>query len=232
MNWLSAALTSSVGRKFVMAITGLFLCLFLVIHLGGNLLLYAGADAYNHYAEALHEQQAFLLVAEVLLYAAFLAHILIALRLTFDNWASRRVVYETKQSKLEGRTIAGLFAPEAWMFFSGAVVLLFLIVHLSDVKFELGFDQAFQSQSRYDKTAQILQIDWHAAVYFAGSVLLGLHVGHGFASAFQSLGINHPKYNGCIKWCSVVFAWIVGVGFASFPVIWFYFGGPGSGGGP
>ncbi len=227
MNWLIAALSSSVGRKFVMGLTGLFLCLFLVIHLAGNLLLYVGAETYNHYAETLHKQVALLIAAEIVLYAAFLAHILIAVRLTRDNYAARRTNYLAKQSKLTDRTIAGFIAPESWMFFSGAIVLLFIIVHVSDFKFELGLGGATEGLTPYEKAAHILQIEWKAALYIIGSIVLGLHVGHGFASAFQSLGINHPKYNTCIKWASVIFAWLVAIGFASFPTIWFWFGGPG-----
>ncbi len=228
MNWLSAALASSVGRKFVMGLTGLFLCLFLLIHLGGNLLLYVGSETYNHYAETLHKQAALLIVAEIVLYAAFLAHILIAVRLTRDNWAARQTRYLAKQSKLTDRTIAGFVAPEAWMFFSGAIVLLFIIVHVCDFKFEVGLGGATEGMTPYEKAAHLLQIEWKAALYIFASVVLGLHVGHGFASAFQSLGVNHPKYNALIHWASVLFAWVVAVGFASFPMIWYWFGGPGA----
>ncbi len=220
MNWLMNALSSSVGRKFVMALTGLFLCLFLVIHLAGNLLLYVGPETYGNYAHALHEQKAFLLFSQVLLYTAFLLHIFLAFRLTALNVTARFTSYRKKASKRDDRVVASVVAPEAWMFRSGAIVLLFLIVHLTDFKFELGWSAVLEGQSHYAKAGIILRDIGRAIIYALGSVALGVHVSHGLASAFQSLGVNHPKYNGCIKWSSVAFGWIVAVGFASFPLIW------------
>lgn len=226
MNSLTNALASSVGRKFVMGLTGLFLCLFLVIHLAGNLLLYVGAETYNSYAETLHKQAAFLVFSEILLYTAFILHLVIALKLTGTNLSARRNNYARKQSKREGRTIAGWLAPETWMFWTGAVVLLFALVHISDFKFEMGFDESLASASPYDKAGVILSNSWRAGLYVAGSIMLGLHVSHGFQSAFQSLGLSHPRCNCCIRWCSAAFGWIVAVGFGSFPIIWYCFGGP------
>ncbi|MGE3999490.1 MAG: succinate dehydrogenase cytochrome b subunit [Planctomycetaceae bacterium] len=214
------ALASSVGRKFVMGLTGLFLCLFLVIHLGGNLLLYVGPEAYDHYAHALHEQQAFLLVAQIGLYLALVLHILLALKLTTSNVTARFVSYRKKASKRDDRMVASVVAPETWMLRSGFIVLIFLFVHLTDFKFEFGWGAVLDGQTPYDKAGVILRDFGRAAVYTLGSVVLGVHVSHGLASAFQSLGLNHPRYNGCIRWSSVAFGWIVAAGFASFPVIW------------
>jgi succinate dehydrogenase / fumarate reductase, cytochrome b subunit len=227
LNSLINALTSSVGRKFVMGLTGLFLCLFLVIHLAGNLLLYAGPDAYNHYAHALHEQQAFLIFSEVLLYLAFVIHLVIALKLTGTNLAARRDNYAQKKSKRTGRTIAGFLAPETWMFWTGVVVLAFTLQHLADFKFEVGFGDRLHTLTPYEKAHVILSSSWQAGLYLAGSIMLGLHVSHGFQSAFQSLGINHPKFNGSLRLLSAAFGWIIAVGFASFPIMWYCFGGPG-----
>jgi len=224
LNSFINALASSVGRKYVMGLTGLFLCLFLVIHLAGNLLLYVGAEAYNHYAHTLHEQQAFLIFSEILLYTAFLVHIAIALKLTRENYAARWNNYAKKQSKRD-HTIVGWLAPETWMFWSGVVVLAFTLVHVADFKFEFGLDEAVASASPFDKAGAILADGWRAALYLTGSIALGLHVSHGLQSAFQSLGLSHPKCNCCIRWCSVAFGWIVAVGFGSFPVIWAWMGG-------
>lgn len=214
------ALGSSVGRKFVMGLTGLFLCLFLVIHLGGNLLLYVGPAAYNSYAHALHDQQAFLLLSQVLLYAALALHIALAFKLTFSNIAARFTSYRTKASKRTDRTVAAAIAPETWMLRSGAIVLLFLVVHLIDFKFEFGWGAVLEGHSPYDKAGVILRDLGRATVYVLGSIVLGVHVSHGLASSLQSLGVNHDQYNGCIKWTSVIFGWIVAIGFASFPVVW------------
>jgi len=220
LNWLTTALSSSVGQKFVMGLTGLFLCVFLVIHLSGNLLLYVGPEAYDQYANFLHSQKGFLALSQVLLYGAFFLHIYLAFKLSATNVTSRFKSYKTKASKRDDRLIAAVVAPEAWMFRSGAIVLLFLIVHLTDFKFEIGWDVLESESSPYAKASIILRDVWRAVIYILGSLVLGVHVSHGFASAFQSLGVNHPKYTPCIKWCSIAFGWIIAIGFASFPIIW------------
>src|SRR5262249_26790687 len=128
----SKALTSSVGKKFVMGITGLLLCGFLVTHLAGNLLLYVSPDAYNKYAHTLHAQGILLKVAEVILYALFVIHIFLAVRTTQENWAARGHRYFIRRSKLDAapHTNSSPLHPEAWMFTSGSIILLFLIVHV------------------------------------------------------------------------------------------------------
>ncbi len=213
---MANALSSSVGKKFVMGVTGLLLCGFLVFHLAGNLLLYVGADAYNHYAHTLHEQKLLVAIAEVGLLVLFAAHIFLAFKTTQENRAARRVEYQTKKSKLQGRMIGELVSPEGWMFVSGAIVLAFLILHLSDFRFSLRL-QGDAGEEPFAKAVRILQDRFSFWVYFLGCLILGVHLGHGFSSAFQSLGIAHPKYNALIRWVGVGFAILVAVGFASFP---------------
>lgn len=221
LNWLTAALRSSVGKKFVMGITGLFLCLFLVVHLGGNLLLYVGPDAYNRYAHALHGNPLFLVAAQVLLYGAFMAHIYLAFVTSKENQDARGTSYAVNQTKRRDRTLYVFgWSPDTTMFVTGAVVLGFLIVHLCDFKFEWFWGDQLEGQEPFDKAGIILADSARILVYVIGSLFLGVHVAHGFASAFQSLGINHPKYNRCIQAAGFAFAVIVVIGFASFPVLW------------
>jgi len=211
------ALSSSVGKKFVMGITGLLLCGFLVAHLAGNLLLYAGPDAYNKYAHTLHSQAALLLVAEVILYLLFIAHIYLAFHTTTENWSARGQGYAVRKSKLDvaPRTTSWPLHPEAWMFISGAIVLFFLIVHVGQFAWEIWLPGP-KGEEPFNKAIRILNDNVTAAIYLVGVVILGVHLWHGFASAFQSLGITHPRYAGLIKWAGVVFATVIGLGFASF----------------
>jgi succinate dehydrogenase cytochrome b subunit len=217
LNRLTAALRSSVGKKFVMGISGLFLCFFLVIHLAGNALLYVGADHYNEYAHKLHSMPAFLFVAEVFLYAAFAGHIYLALVTYTENNSARDHGYNEKQTKRDDRAINffGL-TPDTTMFLTGAIVFLFLILHLYDFKFERFGDGGLASLEPYDKAGAILGDTFTKVAYAIGSLFLGVHVSHGFASAFQSLGLRHPRYVRCIEWTGVVFAIVVALGFASF----------------
>lgn len=216
MSWLLNALKSSVGKKFIMGGTGLFLCFFLLVHLVGNLLLYVGADAYNHYAHALHANQEFLIVAEVILYLAFFGHIGIAFATIQENLAARPVRYgHPRKSKVPGRTLNVLgLTPDGTMAITGAIVLLFILVHLSDFKFEIGWGS--EGLEPFDKAKLILGDMSRKAIYLIGSLVLGVHVSHGLASAFHSLGMNHPKYTPIIRKVATVFAIVVAVGFGSF----------------
>jgi succinate dehydrogenase / fumarate reductase cytochrome b subunit len=216
LNWLTAALRSSVGKKFVMGVTGLFLCFFLVVHLVGNLLLYAGADAYNRYAHALHDNVVFLFTAQVLLYAAFIAHIYLAFVTSAENREARGEQYAVKRTKRADRIINPLgWSPDTTMFVTGAVVLGFLIVHLADFKFgDVFHAELVAGREPFDRALLIMAGGTRMLIYVVGSLFLGVHVCHGFASAFQSLGVNHPKYNRCIAWASLVFALVVAAGFS------------------
>lgn len=216
--WLIKALSTSIGQKIVMAITGLALCGFLVVHLGGNLLLYVGAEKYNQYAHALHAQELLLLVAEIGLVITFLLHIWLALKTNSDNSAARPTDYAMKQSKMDQGPLA---APaSAVMLGTGVVVLAFLLVHLSDFKLFDWRHHLPEGQPEplpFGKAVIILK-DWISAlVYIVGSLALGYHVLHGVESAFQTLGLNHPKYTPIVKCLSLVFALIVALGFGSFP---------------
>jgi len=211
------ALSSSVGKKFVMGITGLLLCGFLVTHLAGNLLLYVGPDTYNKYAHALHAQAGLLLIAEIILYFLFITHIYLAFHTSAANRAARGHRYSVRRSKLDvaPHTTSWPLHPEAWMFLSGAIVLFFLIVHLSQFTWELWLPGP-AGEKPFTKAVRILHDNVTAVIYLVGVTILGIHLWHGFSSAFQSLGITHPRYETLIKWAGVVFAVVIGLGFASF----------------
>jgi succinate dehydrogenase / fumarate reductase cytochrome b subunit len=222
LGWLWKSLSSSIGQKIVLAITGLALCGFLLVHLGGNLLLYVGAKKYNDYAHALHAQEILLIVAELGLFATFILHIGLAIRTSFQNAAARPIDYAVKQSKMDPGPLA--VPPSGIMLATGIGVLIFLLVHLSDFKF---FDYVHKTGLRHQsvpdyaepfaRAVGILKDPISAIVYFFGSLVLAYHVWHGFESAFQTLGLNHSKYTPLVKTLSLIFALTVGIGFASFP---------------
>uniref|UniRef100_A0A7C4LR57 Succinate dehydrogenase cytochrome b subunit n=1 Tax=Schlesneria paludicola TaxID=360056 RepID=A0A7C4LR57_9PLAN len=215
LRWLHRLLTSSIGRKFVMGLTGLGLCGFLVVHLAGNLLLYAGPESFDRYAHALHEQE-WLPLAEAGLFALFLLHIYLAFVTAAENRAARHTGYALKQSKR--RDLVWEWPAHNWMFLSGAVVLGFLILHLVDMKFEARPDVDYAGKGPYAVTVSVLRNPYSAAVYLLGTAILGFHLAHGFASAFQSLGLSHPKYTPLIKSFGYVFAVVIAAGFFSLPL--------------
>jgi succinate dehydrogenase / fumarate reductase cytochrome b subunit len=210
-------LSSSVGKKFLMGITGLLLCVFLVAHLGGNLLLYVSPSAYNHYAHGLHTQEWLIRIAEVGLAVLFAVHIYLSFRTSQENYAARRHRYVMKQTKLDvaPHTSYSPLRPETWMLVSGLIVLVFLILHLSEFTWQIRLTGP-PDEEPYDKAVRILRDNLTGAVYLAGTLVLGVHLWHGFASAFQSIGLMHPRYAGLIKWSAVAFGCVIGLGFASF----------------
>ena len=222
MKRLIRACSSTIGKKFVIAITGLLLCGFLVVHLAGNLLLYVGPQAYNDYARSLHEQGALLVVAEIGLLGLFLIHLFLALGIARDNWAARKTRYAVKVSKIKNRQ-SGI-KPENFMVVSGLIVLGFLLLHLADMRFAMrpDIDYAAFADDEAARTMAVLATPLTRVVYTVGCLLLGLHLAHGFSSAFQSLGLNHPRYASLIHWIGVIFAAVIAVGFVSFPFVYFF----------
>jgi succinate dehydrogenase / fumarate reductase cytochrome b subunit len=217
MSWVTDALKSSVGKKCVMGLTGLFLCFFLVVHLAGNLLLYAGAEKYDKYAHTLHNNPTLLLVAEVFLYGAFIVHIYLAIATNRENQEARGNPYAVKQSKRDDR-IVNIFgwSPDTTMFVTGAVIFGFLLIHLNDFSWTLLGGEALLGKEPYEKALYLMRDPLRAAIYLVGSLFLGVHVAHGLQSAFQSLGLNHPRCRVLLRRVSIIFAFIVTIGFASF----------------
>ncbi len=221
MSWFRLLVSSSLGKKYIMGITGLLLCGFLVTHLAGNLLMYVGADAYNHYAHTLHSQEWFVKIAEVCLFILFVLHIFLAFDLTKNNTSARDVPYAVKHTK-EGSETAPVRV-DSWMIWSGIIVLGFLLWHLRDFALELGPEEYYknaegQAMEPYDKAISILTHRVTLVVYVIGTIALCAHLLHGFSSAFRSLGISHPKYNACIRKFGYFFAVVFGLGFATFPL--------------
>lgn len=214
--WLLKALKSSIGQKIVMAVTGLLLCGFLIAHLAGNLLLYVSPEAYNNYAHQLHSQEGLLMIAETGLFALFFAHLVLAGSTRKRSRDARDVDYVVKASKIDDSETS-VFEPQSWMFASGAVILAFILLHLTDFKLEMWIS-ADGEREPFDKAVLILS-DWIRVIaYIVGPIILAIHLTHGIPSAFQSLGLSHPKYNGLIKKGSWLFAWAIGLAFASFPI--------------
>ena len=205
-----------------MAITGLLLCGFLVVHLEGNLLLFVSAEKYNAYAHFLHSREELLMVAETGLFALFLAHLYLAFATAWGNSQGRIDQYAMKQTK-QSRGILSP-GPSTWMFGSGAVILGFVILHLIDMKFQargsaIPYLDEHDPNAPYANAVAVLSNPVSRVFYTLGVIVLGFHLAHGVSSAFQSLGINHPKYTPLIKWIGLLFAFAITVGFASLPIL-------------
>jgi succinate dehydrogenase / fumarate reductase cytochrome b subunit len=215
MSRLGDTLASSVGKKVVMGLTGLLLVGFLVEHLHGNLKLLEDPEgnSFKVYVEFMQGFGPLLVIAEIGLALLFLAHIYLALRLTLENLQARKRRYVVRSSR--GASTIGSIS----MFYTGAVLLGFLIKHLLDFRFGSGF---FDDPSGLVRAK--LSQPGNALIYLVAALALGVHLSHGFRSAFQSIGINHPRWNPLLVWLGWILAFVFAVGFATFPVYFFLSG--------
>lgn len=210
---------SSIGRKHLIAITGLALCGFLAGHLAGNFLLMVGPDAFNMYAHQLVSLGALLYVIEGILGLAFIVHLGLAIKFTMENRAARG-----KQNyHMKVRTGRGTTFMSATMPYTGIVLLIFIILHLISLKFGTHYDVTTQSgvevRDLYRLTMEFFASPVNVAWYVFAMICAGLHTAHGFASAFQSLGMSHPRFTSKLICLSYLYAIAIGGGFA-FISIW------------
>jgi succinate dehydrogenase / fumarate reductase, cytochrome b subunit len=207
MNWLTKTLEASIGKKLIMAITGLSFIGFLIAHLAGNLTIYGGKDAFNAYAEKLHTLGPLLKVAEIGLLIFALAHVLTGALLFYQNYIARPQKYLVKKSG-GGRTTGSRTMP-----YTGLFLLVFIIFHLSNFTFT---DKS--QMTIYEIVSNTFANPFYVVFYIVAMSVAAVHVSHGFWSAFQSLGLNHSKYMPILMVLSLVFAIIVGVGFGFLPI--------------
>ena len=207
MNWLVNTLKSSIGKKLMMAVTGLCFCSFLILHLAGNLILYSGRDAFNSYAEKLHSLGSIITMAEFGLLFFAIIHILIGATLFYQNLRARPIRYSINKWA-GGRSIGSVTMP-----YTGFLLLIFVIIHLLNFHFiEKNDTTIFQIVT--DAFAK----PGYIAMYVAAMIVVAIHVSHGFWSAFQTIGANHPKYMPVIRGLSIVFSIALGVGFGFIPI--------------
>jgi succinate dehydrogenase / fumarate reductase cytochrome b subunit len=207
MNWFFRFIFSSIGKKGIMALTGLFFCLFIFIHLMGNLMIYGGKEGFVAYSERLHSLGIFINIVEILLLLSGIIHLSFALLLYIENLKARPTSYYMKRYS-GGRTLSSATMP-----YTGLILLVFVVIHLIDFHFA---DKG--TRTIYDIMTNALQNPLYSAFYIFSAIVLALHVRHGFWSAFQSLGMNHPKYMPLIRGMAILFAIVAGAGFSSVPI--------------
>jgi succinate dehydrogenase / fumarate reductase cytochrome b subunit len=210
MNWLINLIWSSIGKKLIMAITGLCFCGFLAVHLAGNLTLYGGSDLFSAYAEHLHQLGPLITIVEWGLLLLAVTHVIAGMILFYQNQMARPVRYKRNKSA-GGRTIGSATMP-----YTGALLLFFIIIHLIEFHFADKIDRTM-----YQIMLSTFSNPVKTACYISVMIIAAFHISHGFWSAFQTLGANHPKYMPFIKGASTAFSLIVGIGFSSIPIYMF-----------
>jgi len=217
MAWLAKSLNSSLGKKLLMAITGLFLISFLLVHCSLNALIFLndGGAAFNQGAEFMGTNP-IIRTMEIVLFAGLLLHIFDGLRLWFENKSKRPVAY----AKVDGAANSKWYSRSMGLL--GTLLLLFLILHLKHFWYFSRLTAGLEDHTLYAEMQDVFMNPVIVVVYVLGCISLGYHLLHGFSSAFQSIGWNHPKYTPGIKLVGAIFSIVIPAVFAAMPVA-FYF---------
>ena len=223
MKWIINLFTSSIGQKLVMSLTGIFLITFLPVHLLGNLQLLAddGGESFNVYAKFMTGNPVIKTVSYGL-YLFILLHIVQGFILWFQNRNARESRYAVKatvNSSWASRNMGPL----------GMILLIFLIIHLAQFWFRMHWGEIGTKEIKgeivkdlYGPVAVAFRNIYFVIFYVVCMAAIGLHLSHGFQSAFQSLGLNHKKYTPLIKGLGLGYSILIPLGFAFIPV-YFYF---------
>ncbi|MBV8378286.1 MAG: succinate dehydrogenase cytochrome b subunit [Verrucomicrobia bacterium] len=208
---------SSIGKKYVVAVTALILILYVLGHLAGNLQIFIGPDRINAYAKLLHDLGPILWVVRIFLLAAFVIHIVATIQLAHENRLAKPQKYAVpgyQRSSTAART----------MLVSGVIVFCFVVYHLLQFTFEVTdprYHQLRDSLGRHDVYRMLILGFRHPLIslfYIVGLFLLTNHLSHGLASVVQTLGINNRKTANFVASGGQTLAWVVFAGYVSIPV--------------
>ncbi len=205
---------SSIGKKLVMAITGILLILFLIVHLINNLLLFVGPDVFNENVARLEAIKPIIRVVEIILALIFIYHIYNGLKLWWENKKANPNKYAVNANK-ENSTIYS-----RTMVITGSFIFIFLIIHLYTLWAKYNFGMG-GSEEFYEVIKSLFTNPIWAAFYFIIMIIIGFHINHAFQSAFQTFGWSNKKYTPIVKKIGTVIALIFAIGFASIPVYFF-----------
>ena len=218
---LSLTLQSSVVKKQLVGITGLLLCGFLVTHLAGNFLLFVSPEAFNKYGHTLTSNP-LIYVAEAGLLILFLGHLGLALKVTIQNKRARPTSFYMKTKTGRGSNFASSTMP-----YTGFILLAFIIFHLQGLKFGTYYEVTYDGvlmrdlyRLTFEKFSSLPYVGFYVLSMFA----MGVHVSHGFWSAFQSIGFWHEKYTPILRKTAIAYALFVGIGFSTLPIYCFLSG--------
>jgi succinate dehydrogenase / fumarate reductase cytochrome b subunit len=217
---LSRVFSSTVGTKLLIGVTGLGLFVYMLLHLAGNAIVFFGPEMFNEYSHRLISNP-LIVPIEIGLLLIFLLHIYKTVTMFLANKAARPVPYQKKE--LAGhRSRKGLAS--STMIASGLILLVFVVIHVKQFKFGTFYLAQGSDSIRdlYRTEIEIFRQPGWVVLYVLGTLTVGLHLRHGIASAFQSLGVDHPRYTRRLTMLALILAILIGGGLALIPV-WVYF---------
>jgi len=210
MNPITGIYTTTVGKKILMAVTGIILSLYVIAHMLGNLQIYIGAEQIDAYARFLHSMPALLWAARSVLLFCVLVHIVAAVQLWLRNRASRPVkyrVFRPPEVDLAART----------MVWSGPILLLFIVYHILHLTTGDAHPN-YEELAAFHNVVTGLAVWWAAGIYIVANLVLAFHLYHGVWSLFQSLGWDHPQWGKWRRYLAAAIAVVVGTANISIPL--------------
>ncbi len=217
---MSNILTSSIGKKLMMSLAGLFLIIFLLVHLGINLSLIF-SDSREPFNKAAHfmATNTIVRIMEIVLFGGFFLHMIYGIVVQLQNWFAR-----PRRYKIENYSQTSFFSK--FMIHTAAIITVFLVIHLSDFYFKAKlFGEVpkviYDGKEYHDLGILVIEkfkIGWMVIFYILCFIFLAFHLLHGFQSAFQSLGLNHKVYTPVIKAFGVFYTVLVTAGFIFIPL--------------
>jgi len=211
------AFSSSIGSKFLIALTGLFLLVFLIAHLAGNLLFIAGPEAFNEYSHKLISNP-LVYVAELGLLVIFVVHIFKTVGLVAGSYAARPERYAKKKWAKTKNDRSRKSLSSSTMIVTGTITLLFVVTHLATFKFGAYYETAEGIRDLYRLQLAVFSSPGYVAFYVVAMVVIVFHLWHGVSSAMQSFGIDSPMWTPRLQWMGRGLAVILGLGFAVLPI--------------
>ncbi len=221
---MASVLSSSIGKKLFVALAGLFLITFLLVHMSINLLLILFEDRqYYNIAAHFMGSNVIIKVFEIVLFGGLLLHIIYSVYLQILNWIARPVGY-----KVENNEQTSFFSK--YMIHTAAIIFVFLVIHLFDFYFRAKIfgevqEVIYDGKVFHDLGALVtgkFRIGWVVLFYIAAFLFLGFHLIHGFQSAFQTLGLNHEKYTPFIKVVGIIYTFVIVIGFSLIPIVIYF----------
>ncbi|MEA5460289.1 succinate dehydrogenase cytochrome b subunit [Arcicella sp. LKC2W] len=215
MSWVTKTLTSSLGRKLIMAVTGLSLIAFLLVHCGINACIFLndGGHTFNEAAEFM-ANNLFIRVSEVALMAGFIIHIVDGLML----WKSNNEKRPVKYAVVKGEANSTWYSRSMGLL--GSLLLIFLVIHLRHFWVVSRFTDVITGGQKtlFQEMVEVFANPFPVALYVLGCLSLAYHLLHGFQSAFQTMGWNHPKYTPFVKGLGAGFSILIPLIFAAMPI--------------
>ena len=213
---MSSFLGRSLTKKIVMALAGLFLITFLLVHLGINLFLLSEDPTPFNKAAHFMGSNLIIKIFELVLMGGFLIHIFWGIILQIQNWLARPIRY-----KKTAETQTSFFSK--YMIYLGGIIFIFLIIHFVNFYFvKLGLIEG-DHENFYGMAHELFQVPGYIIFYLFSFLILAFHLHHGFQSAFQTLGLNHDTYTPVIKRIGLIYSVVVPLGFSIIPIVIYFF---------